>query len=214
MTGTAKITIDKFPTTAHVQFAKDQQRLDPKLVTEAATVHPHAAVTSASALYIPHFTKLFNLDKCNLPWASFTPPPRLASANKKTFSSRWLFTPPGTKKINDTSSFLVTQEFLEKEEEEEKLLSASALMYYASHKKRREKQDLPHTQEEDSLEFSLPAPFKLLSHKVAKFPKLGHQTPARFEKEKMAMHHLIERLEWMDTLLKQIHAAMARYQRG
>lgn len=217
---TAKITIDKFPTNAHVQFAKDQQRLDPLLVTEAAAIYPHAAVTSASALYIPQFTKLFNLDKCNLPWASFTPPPSLASANKKTFSSRWLFTPPGAKKLTNNLFPPLANEFLEEEHAggdslgSEVLLSASAVMYYQSQKKRREIPEVENAEPEDASEFSLPAPFKLLKDKVANFPRLLHQTPTRFEKEKMALYHLMEMLEWIDTLLKQIHAATARYQRG
>ena len=49
---------------------------------------------------------------------------------------------------------------------------------------------------------------------VAKIQALGNQTRAVFEKDKNAMLNLLESIQWINKLLKQINARKLQYQKG
>jgi hypothetical protein len=82
------VTIDQLDIKEHVRWAQDQETYDISFVKESHLVAPHPEILGTSVIYPSKFEELFELQKRNLPWASFTPPENFAMFGKRFFSYR------------------------------------------------------------------------------------------------------------------------------
>lgn len=82
------VTIDKLDIKDHLRWAQDQEVLESAFVTEASLVAHHPEILGMSIIYPSKFEELFELQKKNQHWASFTPPPNFQLFRKRFFSYR------------------------------------------------------------------------------------------------------------------------------
>ena len=82
------VTIDHLKTKHHVRWAQDQEVLDSTFVRDSHLVASHSEITGLSWIYPSKFDELFELQKRNLPWASFSPPHNFFLFSKRFFSYR------------------------------------------------------------------------------------------------------------------------------
>jgi hypothetical protein len=82
------VTIDQLDIKDHVRWAQDQEGYDVSFVKESHLVAPHPEISGTSIIYPSKFEELFELQKSNLPWASFSPPKNFHMFSKRFFSYR------------------------------------------------------------------------------------------------------------------------------
>jgi hypothetical protein len=82
------VTIDQLDIKEHVRWAQDQESYDISFVKESHLVAPHPEILGTSAIYPSKFDELFELQKRNLPWATFAPPKNFHMFSKRFFSYR------------------------------------------------------------------------------------------------------------------------------
>ncbi len=82
------VTIDQLDIKDHVRWAQDQEDYDISFITESHLVAPHPEILGTSVIYPSKFEELFELQKRNLPWASFSPPKNFHMFSKRFFSYR------------------------------------------------------------------------------------------------------------------------------
>jgi hypothetical protein len=82
------VTIDQLDIKDHVRWAQDQEGYDISFVKESHLVAPHPEILGTSVIYPSKFEELFELQKRNLPWASFSPPGNFHMFSKRFFSYR------------------------------------------------------------------------------------------------------------------------------
>ncbi|MEN9343931.1 MAG: hypothetical protein RLZZ453_718 [Chlamydiota bacterium] len=212
----SRVTIDQLRPEDHVRWIRDQQQLSPELTRESSIVPPHSEVVGSSALYVSQLEQLFELNKCHLPFALFSPPPKAPRVNKRFFSPRLFF--PAPRKS--------TEEIKKKETE----AVGDSLYFYpqldlhlvygdqegARWESRKNQDGLGQSsgvyEEQELGEEELS--FVVLKEKIADFPKGKGQKAILFEKDKSALMNLMEILEWINGLLKQINAKKLQYQKG
>jgi hypothetical protein len=81
-----RVTIDNIGMPAHNRYAKDKALLDPIFLTEPQLIAPHVPNNSVSSIYSSKWEELFDIQKKNLPWAVFSPPPHFLSRSHRLFS--------------------------------------------------------------------------------------------------------------------------------
>lgn len=84
------ITIDNFDIKAHERYAQDQQKLEPKYITESNSVPSYSEIAGTSAIYSSKWEELFEIQLANLPWAMFSAPPKFSMQPNKFFTYRIL----------------------------------------------------------------------------------------------------------------------------
>ncbi len=84
----ASVTIDNLGIKDHMRWAQDQQILESAYSTEASVVAPHPEVLGMSMIYTSKFDELFDLQKRNQHFASFSPPEDFHLFRKRFFSYR------------------------------------------------------------------------------------------------------------------------------
>jgi hypothetical protein len=82
------VTIDQLDIKDHVRWAQDQESYDISFIKESHLVAPHPEILGTSVIYPSKFEELFELQRRNLPWASFTPPNNFHTFSKRFFSYR------------------------------------------------------------------------------------------------------------------------------
>jgi hypothetical protein len=82
------VTIDQLDIKEHVRWAQDQEVYDVSFVKESHLVAPHPEILGTSVIYPSKFEELFELQRRNLPWASFAPPKNFHMFGKRFFSYR------------------------------------------------------------------------------------------------------------------------------
>ncbi len=82
------VTIDKLDIKEHLRWAQDQEVLESIYVTEAQTVAQHPELIGLSVIYSSKFEELFELQKNNQHWASFSPPKNFHVFGKRFYSYR------------------------------------------------------------------------------------------------------------------------------
>lgn len=82
------VTIDQLDIKDHVRWAQDQEGYDISFVKESHLVAPHPEILGTSVIYPSKFEELFELQKRNLPWASFSQPKNFHMFSKRFFSYR------------------------------------------------------------------------------------------------------------------------------
>lgn len=82
------VTIDQLDIKDHVRWAQDQKDYDVSFIQESLLVAPHPEILGTSVIYPSKFEELFELQKRNLPWASFSPPKNFHMFSKRFFSYR------------------------------------------------------------------------------------------------------------------------------
>jgi hypothetical protein len=82
------ITIDQLDIKDHVRWAQDQADYDVSFVQESHLVAPHPEILGTSVIYPSKFEELFELQRRNLPWASFSPPKNFHLFSRRFFSYR------------------------------------------------------------------------------------------------------------------------------
>lgn len=82
------ITIDNLDLKDHVRWAQDQAVLDPTYLKEAQAIAQHPEYLGMSTIYASQWEALFEWQKRNLHWASFTPPLKYHVASRRLFSFR------------------------------------------------------------------------------------------------------------------------------
>jgi hypothetical protein len=82
------VTIDQLDIKDHVRWAQDQEGYDVSFIKESHLVAPHPEILGTSVIYPSKFEELFELQKRNLPWASFSPPKNFHMFSKRFFSYR------------------------------------------------------------------------------------------------------------------------------
>jgi hypothetical protein len=84
------ITIDNLELKDHIRWAQDQAVLDPHYLTEAQGIAHHPALLGMSTIYASQWEALFEWQKRNPHWASFSPPATYHLASRTLFSFRLL----------------------------------------------------------------------------------------------------------------------------
>jgi hypothetical protein len=84
------VTIDQLDIKIHERYAKDQEALDPKYITESTAIAAYSEIASTSSIYPSSWELLFDLQVKNIPWASFSPPLRYGVQSNRFFSSQTL----------------------------------------------------------------------------------------------------------------------------
>lgn len=84
------VTIDKLDIKNHERYAKDQQKLDTKYITESTAIGNYSEIVGTSTIYPSNWELLFELQIRNLPWAVFAPPFRYNVQSNRFFSYRIL----------------------------------------------------------------------------------------------------------------------------
>lgn len=82
------VTIDRLDIKDHVRWAQDQLEYDVSFVNESHLVAPHPAILGTSSIYASKFEELFELQKKNICWASFTQPLNFHLFSRRFFSYR------------------------------------------------------------------------------------------------------------------------------
>lgn len=82
------VTIDHLDIKDHVRWAQDQKDYDISLIKESQLVAHHPEILGTSVIYPSKFDELFELQKKNLPWATFVPPKNFHTFSKRFFSYR------------------------------------------------------------------------------------------------------------------------------
>jgi len=82
------VTIDQLDIKDHVRWAQDQESYDVSLLKESQLVASHPEILGTSVIYPSKFEELFELQKINLSWASFSPPKNFHMFSKRFFSYR------------------------------------------------------------------------------------------------------------------------------
>ncbi len=82
------ITIDNLDIKDHIRWAQDQTILDPTYLAEAQSIVHHPEHMGMSTIYTSQWETLFEWQKRNLPWASFSPPLKYHVASRRLFSFR------------------------------------------------------------------------------------------------------------------------------
>jgi hypothetical protein len=82
------VTIDKLDIKDHLRWAQDQEVLNTAYLTEASIVAPHPEILGMSMIYPSKLEELFELQKKNQHWASFSPPKNYYLFGKRFFSYR------------------------------------------------------------------------------------------------------------------------------
>lgn len=100
------VTIDKLDIKNHERYAKDQQALDTKYITESTAIGNYFEIVGTSTIFASNFENLFELQNRNIPWAVFTPPDRYHLQTNRFFSYQIL------------PSIYVSDEFDEQSEQE------------------------------------------------------------------------------------------------
>ena len=163
------VTIDKLDIKDHLRWAQDQEVLESAYVTEATLIAHHPEILGMSMIYPSKFEELFELQKRNQHWASFSPPPNFQLFRKRFFSHR-----------------LFPSIHWEEEEEDTKEWE---------------------TKEEDE-------PALNLIHAVGQVSSKETHPSVLFEKDKDTMLNLLESIQWINKLLKQIYGRKLQYQKG
>ncbi len=88
MKSATAVTIDNLGIKEHLRWAQDQEVLDSVYVTEASVVAPHPEILGMSVIYPSRFEELFDLQKKNQHWASFSPPKNFHLFGRRFFSHR------------------------------------------------------------------------------------------------------------------------------
>lgn len=83
-----RTTIDNLRIDAHQRYAKDQNDLDPRFVTESSAVSPHAEIAGNSAIYSSQLEQLVQSYMGTQPWGSFHPPTGYFMQTNRFFRSR------------------------------------------------------------------------------------------------------------------------------
>lgn len=232
------VTIDRLHIADHVRWAEDQEKLQPSFLQEAALVAPHSEILSSSQLYPAQFDLLFELQMCNVPWASFTPPSHPTLFFSKRFFSHRLFTtsfrtekPPlpsvtksGNKDLQeldnieekgapvqskDLSWHLVYDEH-EGARFEEKKRSFDSASEDSSHDNKKKQTQSGEEKEEGTQDRAI----QLLTEKISSLKKTNYQSSVLFERDKTALLNLLETIDWINGLLTQINGKKLQYQKG
>lgn len=226
------VTIDRLHIEDHVRWAEDQEKLQPTFLKEASVVASHPEVMSSSQKYTPQFDLLFELEMCNQPWALFTPPTHPHLVFGKRFFSHHLFTHSfhiSHKKTHQKGELSSAKEEIESLGEKgvpvkEKEISWH-LVYDESEgarfeEKKREK-DSHHSSSQDSSSkeeeeegAAQERALLTLAEKIASLPKTSYTSSSLFERDKHAILNLIETIQWINLLLKQINGKKLQYQKG
>jgi hypothetical protein len=82
------VTIDQLDIKDHVRWAQDQKDYDVSFIKESQLVATHPEILGTSIIYPSKFEELFELQRRNLPWASFSPPKNFHMFSKRFFSYR------------------------------------------------------------------------------------------------------------------------------
>jgi hypothetical protein len=105
------VTIDRLDIKIHERYAKDQEQLDTKYITESTAIASYSEIVGTSSIYPSNWQILFDLQIKNIPWALFSPPFRYTLQSNRFFSYQIL----PTIYLRDED-----EEDLEDEEEEKK----------------------------------------------------------------------------------------------
>ncbi len=82
------VTIDRLDIKDHVRWAQDQQEYDVSFVNESHLVAPHPEILGTSSIYASKFEELFELQRRNMHWASFSQPKNFHLFSRRFFSYR------------------------------------------------------------------------------------------------------------------------------
>ncbi len=82
------VTIDQLDIKDHVRWAHDQEVYDISFVKDSDMVAQQPEILGTSVIYPSKFDELFELQKRNLPWATFLPPGNFHTFSKRFFSYR------------------------------------------------------------------------------------------------------------------------------
>jgi hypothetical protein len=80
------VTIDNLDLKDHVRWANDQDVQDPFPIRETLLIAPHVGQFGDSAIYASKFDELFELQRNNLPWATFATPEDFFLLSRRLFS--------------------------------------------------------------------------------------------------------------------------------
>ncbi len=81
----AKVTVDQLPKKVHDDYAIGQQNLDPLFKVENIPNHRHVCNTKST--FIEATDRLFELERCNKTWATFSPPKNYDQNSDKFFNA-------------------------------------------------------------------------------------------------------------------------------
>lgn len=228
------VTIDRLHIADHVRWAEDQEKLQPSFLQDAGLVAPHSEILSSSQLYPAQFDLLFELQMCNVPWAAFTPPSHPTLFFSKRFFSHRLFTTSFLPTKTPLASLAKSEnkELQEVDNIEEKGVPVQGKdlswhLVYDEHegarfeeKKRSFDSDSegspPHHQKNQAEreESTQDLTIQLLTEKISSLKKPTYQSSVLFERDKTAILNLLETIDWINTLLKQINGKKLQYQKG
>ena len=232
------VTIDRLKIADHVRWAEDQTKLEPSFLKEAALVAPHSEVFGSGHLYPAQFDLLFGLQMCNVPWAAFTPPSKQNLFFNRRFFSHRLFTTSfhhmnpsrlSTTKKEEQQDLQQIENIEEKGSPIQEKELAWHLVYdetegarFEERRKSFDSSDNDSSQkkknktyiEEEIEENNVDRTILLLTEKISSLKKNPHQISALFERDKTAILNLLETIDWINGLLKQINGKKLQYQKG
>ncbi|MES2121971.1 MAG: DUF5399 family protein [Chlamydiota bacterium] len=140
-----RITIDQLDIKEHIRWAVDQETYDASYVNESTQVALHPEIISSSHIYPSKLEELFELQKRNMPWASFAPPHNFFLFSKRFFSYRLFLDIHCEDKSEESSD----EENNEEPSEEEQLLHHN-LMTQVKHQSKFEGQSSVHFEKDKS----------------------------------------------------------------
>jgi hypothetical protein len=82
------VTIDQLDIKDHVRWAQDQTAQDVVFLQESQIVALHPEILGMTTIYPSKLEELFELQKKNLPWATFSPPQQYQMFSRRFFSYR------------------------------------------------------------------------------------------------------------------------------
>lgn len=77
--------ISNLPIETSIRWAKDQEQLDKELL-QGKSISTRAQIDVTLPSYASEFDTLFEMQKKNIPYADFSPPPEYTTQRKRTFT--------------------------------------------------------------------------------------------------------------------------------